>query len=77
MWMAKKNINDKTLSINEHFCGDTDPIYRAAKTIEKIQSQSLPHRRHSTFFGSKDLGLLVMELSGDTQSPANRNQLLS
>ena len=27
--------------------------------------------------GSKDLGLLVVELSGDTQSPANRDQLLS
>ena len=26
---------------------------------------------------SKDLGLLVVELSGDTQSPANRDQLLS
>ena len=38
VWMAKKNINDKTLSINEHFCGDTEfkrqklyLIYRAAK----------------------------------------------
>ena len=29
------------------------------------------------FDGSKDLGLLVVELSGDTQSPANRDQLLS
>ena len=27
--------------------------------------------------GSRDLGLLVVELSGDTQSPANRDQLLS
>ena len=27
--------------------------------------------------GSKDLGLLVVELSGDTQSPANRDQPLS
>ena len=27
--------------------------------------------------GSKDLGPLVVELSGDTQSPANRDQLLS
>ena len=26
---------------------------------------------------SKDLCLLVVELSGDTQSPANRDQLLS
>ena len=41
VWMAKKNINDKTLSINEHFCGDTEfkrrklyPIYRAAKKKE-------------------------------------------
>ena len=27
--------------------------------------------------GSKDFGLLVVKLSGDTQSPANRDHLLS
>ena len=30
-----------------------------------------------TNISSKDLCLLVVELSGDTQSPANRDQLLS
>ena len=46
VWMAKKNINDKTLSINEHFCGDTEfrrrklyPIYRAAKKKEKYRAK--------------------------------------
>ena len=46
VWMAKKNINDKTLSINEHFGGDTEfkrrklyPIYRAAKKKEKYRAK--------------------------------------
>ena len=47
VWMAKKNVNDKTLSINEHFCGDTEfkrrklyPIYRAAKKNTETKSPS-------------------------------------
>ena len=38
---------------------------------------SMPNLCFTENRGSKDLGLLVDELSGDTQSPANRDQLLS
>ena len=55
VWKAKKDINVKTLSIHVHFCGDTEfkrrklyPIIVQQKK-RKIQSQSLSHRRHSSF----------------------------
>ena len=55
--------------------------------ISKISGSSLPPaitqwlscylRGRQAATGSKDFGLLVAELSGNTQSPTNRDQLLS
>ena len=39
VWMAKKNINDKTLSINERFCGDTEFKSRKNCTLYIVQQR--------------------------------------
>ena len=65
-------IGHDLLSLCHYFCCIT--ITR--KCVHNVNFDLHPSRR-TQGMGSKDLGLLVVELSGDTQSPANRDQLLS
>ena len=50
VWNRRQNLNDKTFSMNENFCADTDfkrrklyPIYREAKKMDKYRSSVSLH----------------------------------
>ena len=54
------------------------PVGRPRKPwLESVEADMAELEIDKEDGGSKALGLLVVKLSGDTQSPANRDQLLS
>ena len=54
VWSARRNLGDKSLSINENFCVDTEynwrklyPIFRLAKSMDKYKKTGIFERGYS------------------------------